>query len=232
MFYYTTVHGNNQVCPVPDCRMGKKGLETMSQGAHLPMLIFLQFFTALFLNRFDYSRQVSQRFVMPRTWNGWCTWLWTIFSWCFPVLDGEVSTCTSVSSHPYRPSKVSQICVSMNVFTLGRGPTSARYVDPPQSGYQLYRLYPTVLSRAQEWGIVPTMRLESFEKEQKLYFCLHIIISFNSGTQNSDQQKELWTEVISGYSNDADMRWSPEQIREFHIDLHGDAPIAPYTCSS
>ena len=137
MFYYTTVHGNNQVCPVPDCRMGKKGLETMSQGAHLPMLIFLQFFTALFLNRFDYSRQVSQRFVMPRTWNGWCTWLWTIFSWCFPVLDGEVSTCTSVSSHPYRPSKVSQICVSMNIFTLGRGPTSARYVDPPQSGYQL-----------------------------------------------------------------------------------------------
>ena len=79
MFYYTTVHGNNQVCPVPDCRMGKKGLETMSKGAHLPMLIFFQFFTALFLNRFDYSRQVSQRFVMPRTWNGWCTWLWTIF---------------------------------------------------------------------------------------------------------------------------------------------------------
>ena len=119
----------------------------------------------------------------------------------------------------------------MNEFTLGRGLTSAKYVEPPSSGYHLYRLYPTVLSRAQERGIVPTMRLESFEKEQKLYFCLHIFPS-TAVLRIAISRKELWTEVISGYSNDADMRWSPEQIREFHIDLQGNAPIAPCTCNS
>ena len=55
------------------------------------------------------------------------------------------------------------------------------------------------------------------------------IVSFNSGTQNSDQQKELWTEVISGYSSDADMRWSPEQIRELHIDLRSSVMYAANT---
>ena len=63
--------------------------------------------------------------------------------------------------------------------------------------------------------------------EQKQYYFL-TFVSFHSGTQISDQQKELWTEVVS---NKVDMLWSEDKIRELIIYLNEDQPAARNTCS-
>ena len=46
--------------------------------------------------------------------------------------------------------------------------------------------------------------------------------------QISDQQKDLWTDVVS---TDVDMLWSEDKIRELIIYLNEDPPVARNTCS-
>eukprot|EP00117_Sycon_ciliatum_P029233 scpid95816/ scgid0453/ len=48
------------------------------------------------------------------------------------------------------------------------------------------------------------------------------------GTQISEQQEDLWTDVVS---NDVDMLWSEDKIRELSIYLNEDPPAAHNTCS-
>ena len=69
--------------------------------------------------------------------------------------------------------------------------------------------------------------VETVGMEQKQYYFL-TFVSFHSGTQISDQQKELWTEVVS---NKVDMLWSPKPKRELSIYLNEDQPAARNTCS-
>ena len=57
-------------------------------------------------------------------------------------------------------------------------------------------------------------------------------VSFHSGTQIGDQQQERWTDVVSDYSNDADMRWSQKQTRQLHNHLHGDAQLTSTAIAS
>eukprot|EP00117_Sycon_ciliatum_P032061 scpid79366/ scgid0487/ len=52
------------------------------------------------------------------------------------------------------------------------------------------------------------------------------------GTQIGDQQQERWTDVVSDYSNDADMRWSQKQTRQLHNHLHGDAQLTSTAIAS
>ena len=58
---------------------------------------------------------------------------------------------------------------------------------------------------------------------------LFTFVSFHSGTQISDQQKDLWTDVVS---SDDDMPLSEGKIRELSIYLNEDPHAAYNSCSN